>query len=208
MLQTNAKILQGDSGGALANNAGQVIGMITAANTGSSRGAGAGSNSGGGTLGFAIPINSALSIARQIAAGKASATIYIGVPGFLGVEVATSDSESPTQEAADEIKAAGTRGGSPACQTGNAQPVVPRKIAPIAAGALIVGVLCDTAADVAGMVPGDVITAVNGQPITTPGSLTTTTTKYHPNDVVSVLWVSQDGIEHTTRMQLGQGPAR
>ena len=34
MLQTNAKIEQGDSGGALANNAGQVIGMITAANTG------------------------------------------------------------------------------------------------------------------------------------------------------------------------------
>ena len=33
MLQTNARIQQGDSGGALANNAGQVIGMITAANT-------------------------------------------------------------------------------------------------------------------------------------------------------------------------------
>src|SRR6516164_4509545 len=47
MLQTNARIEQGDSGGALANNAGQVIGMITAANTGNS----------GGTLGFAIPIN-------------------------------------------------------------------------------------------------------------------------------------------------------
>jgi S1-C subfamily serine protease len=204
MLQTNAKIQQGDSGGALANNAGQVIGMITAANTGGSRGPG----SGGGTLGFAIPINSALVIARQIASGKPSATVYIGVPGFLGVEVATSDSQSPQQEAADEIKAAGARGGSAACQTGNAQPVVPRKIAPVAAGALIVGVICDSAADAAGMVPGDVITAVNGQPITTPGSLTSTTTKYHPNDVVSVLWVSQDGIEHTTRMQLGQGPAR
>jgi S1-C subfamily serine protease len=204
MLQTNAKIQQGDSGGALANNAGQVIGMITAANTGGSRGPG----SGGGTLGFAIPINSALVIARQIASGKPSATVYIGVPGFLGVEVATSDSQSPQQEAADEIKAAGARGGSAACQTGNTQPVVPRKIAPVAAGALIVGVICDSAADAAGMVPGDVITAVNGQPITTPGSLTSTTTKYHPNDVVSVLWVSQDGIEHTTRMQLGQGPAR
>jgi S1-C subfamily serine protease len=204
MLQTNAKILQGDSGGALANNAGQVIGMITAANTGGSHGPG----TNGGTLGFAIPINSALSIARQIAAGQPSATIYIGVPGFLGVEVATSDSESPAQQAADEIKAGGTRGGSSACQTGNTQAVVPQKVAPIAAGALIVGVLCDTAADAATMVPGDVITAVNGQVITTPGSLTTITTKYHPNDVVSVLWVSLDGAEHSTRMQLGQGPAR
>jgi S1-C subfamily serine protease len=58
------------------------------------------------------------------------------------------------------------------------------------------------------MVPGDVITAVNGQPVTTPGSLTTITGKYHPNEVVSVLWVSLDGIEHTTKMRLGEGPAR
>ena len=81
-------------------------------------------------------------------------------------------------------------------------------VAPIAAGALIVGVVCNSAAQSALMVPGDVITAVNGQPVTTPGSLTTITGKYHPNDVVSVLWVSQNGIEHTTKMQLGEGPAR
>jgi S1-C subfamily serine protease len=81
-------------------------------------------------------------------------------------------------------------------------------VAPAAAGALIVNVICDSAAAAAGMVPGDVITAVNGQPVTTPSSLTGTTTKYHPNDIVSVQWVSLDGIERTTRMQLGQGPAR
>ena len=46
------------------------------------------------------------------------------------------------------------------------------------------------------------------RPITTPSSLTGTTAKYHPNDIVSVQWVSLDGIERTTRMQLGQGPAR
>jgi S1-C subfamily serine protease len=58
------------------------------------------------------------------------------------------------------------------------------------------------------MVPGDVITSVNGQPVTTPGSLTTITGKYHPGDVVSVQWVSQNGIERTTKMRLGEGPAR
>jgi S1-C subfamily serine protease len=208
MLQTDAKIQQGDSGGALANNAGQVIGMITAANTGNSHGAGAGSGSGGGTLGFAIPINSALAVARQIAAGQPSATVYIGVPGFLGVEVATSDSDSPQQQAADEGQPSGQGGGGSSCLTNNEQASIPRKVAPIAAGALIVGVICDSAADAAAMVPGDVITAVNGQPITTPGSLTSTTIKYHPGEIVSVLWVSLDGMEHTTRMQLGQGPAR
>jgi len=85
---------------------------------------------------------------------------------------------------------------------------VPVHVAPIAAGALIVGVVCDSAAQSAGMVPGDVITSVNGQPVTTPASLTTITGKYHPGDVVSVLWVSRDGIEHTTKMRLGEGPAR
>ena len=101
MLQTNARIQEGDSGGALANNAGQVIGMITAANTGTSGQYGPS----GGTLGFAIPVNSALAIARQIASGRPSATVYIGVPGFLGVEVATSDSSNPQQQAADQAQA-------------------------------------------------------------------------------------------------------
>ena len=58
------------------------------------------------------------------------------------------------------------------------------------------------------MVPGDVITAVNNQPITTPGSLTSITTQYHPNEIVKVQWVSQDGMQHVRRLQLGQGPAR
>jgi S1-C subfamily serine protease len=58
------------------------------------------------------------------------------------------------------------------------------------------------------MVPGDVITSVNGQPVTTPGSLTAITGKYHPGAVVSVQWVSQNGIERTTKMRLGEGPAR
>jgi S1-C subfamily serine protease len=206
MLQTNAPIKQGDSGGALANNAGQVIGMITAANTSPSSQNG----SSGGTLGFAIPINSALTIARQIASGQQSATVYIGLPGFLGVEVAMSSSPDPQQQAADEAQGGGraASGGGPACQTTN-QPVgIPAHIAPIAAGALILGVLCDTAATSAGMVPGDVITSIAGQPITTPNSLTGITAKYHPNDIVSVIWVSLNGVEHTTRMMLGPGPAR
>jgi S1-C subfamily serine protease len=206
MLQTNARIQQGDSGGALANNAGQVIGMITAANTGTSSQFG----SAGGTLGFAIPINSALAIAKQIASARPSATVYIGLPGFLGVEVATSDSSNPQQQAADEAQSGSGRaaGSASSCQANNQQAGVPARVAPIAAGALIVGVLCDTAATSAGMVPGDVITSVDGQPITTPSSLTSIAAMHHPGVVVSVLWVSRDGVEHTTRMKLGQGPAR
>ena len=136
--------------------------------------------------------------------------MYIGLPGFLGVEVATSASPDPRQQAADEAQGAGGRaaaGSGASCQSTNAPVGVPAKIAPIAAGALVLGVLCDTAATSAGMVPGDVITSVAGQPITTPDSLTGITAKYHPNDIVSVIWVSLNGIEHTTRMMLGAGRA-
>ena len=91
MLQTNADIVSGDSGGPLANSAGQVIGMDTA-NASSSQGSSS-------VLGYAIPINTALAVARQIAAGQASATVQIGLPGFLGVLVPQSGSASPQQQA-------------------------------------------------------------------------------------------------------------
>jgi S1-C subfamily serine protease len=207
MLQTDAPIQQGDSGGALANNAGQVIGMITAANTSTSSQIG----SSGGTLGFAIPINSALAIARQIASGQPSATVYIGLPGFLGVEVATSSSPDPQQQAADEAQGGNGRpaaGGSSSCEITNQQAGVPAHIAPVSSGALVLGVLCGTPASAQGLGPGDVILSVEGQAITTPSSLTSITALYHPGGVVSVVWESVGGTRHTSSMVLGSGPAR
>jgi S1-C subfamily serine protease len=208
MLQTNAQIQQGDSGGALANNAGQVIGMITAANTGSG-------GQPGGTMGFAIPIDSALNIARQIASGKPTATVFIGLPGFLGVEVSQSPSTDPAQQARDAQQGSsqgggrtgGLRGGA-ACVIGSQQPGVPRTIAPAGTGALILGILCGTAAQARGLAPGDVIVSVDGQAVTTPGSLTTITAEYHPAEVVSVTWEDTHGARHTARIKLGTGPAR
>src|SRR6266851_481007 len=68
MLQTNAGIVSGDSGGPLVNAAGRVIGMDTAGNDVSF-------TQQQSAAGFAIPINTALSVARQIAARHASPTI-------------------------------------------------------------------------------------------------------------------------------------
>jgi S1-C subfamily serine protease len=209
MLQTNAQIEQGDSGGALANSAGQVIGMVTAANTSGQFGQSE------GTIGFAIPINSALAMARQIASGQASSSVYIGVPGFLGVEVAQSSSPNPQQQAADEQQS-GNGHGAPrfggrdggGCVSGGQEPATPSAIAPASTGALIVGVLCGTAADDQGLAAGDVITAVNGQAVTTAGSLTDITARYHPGDVVSVSWEDTSGARHMTSITLGSGPAR
>jgi len=85
MIETNAPIQPGDSGGPLVNTKGQVIGMDTAASS-SNRRSGFGSSS-SATSSFAIPINKAVSIANQIESGKGSATVHIGLTGFLGVGV-------------------------------------------------------------------------------------------------------------------------
>ncbi len=204
MLQTNAEIQQGDSGGALANNAGQVIGMITAANNSSGQ---------PGTIGFAIPIDSALAIARHIAAGQGSSTVYIGTPGFLGVVVAQSNSSDPRQQAFDAQQSERGRGGparvnGQACLGADQQSGVPAGIAPVRAGVLILAVLCGTAAPADGLAPGDVITSIDGQAVTTPGSLTGITAKYHPGTVVTVGWEGVNGARHTTSVTLGTGPAR
>ena len=89
MIQTNADIVPGDSGGPLASPAG-VIGMDTAGNNVSY-------DQQASATGFAIPINTALSVARQIAAGHASSTIAIGYPPFMGIFVAAGSSSSPRQ---------------------------------------------------------------------------------------------------------------
>jgi S1-C subfamily serine protease len=205
MLQTNAQIEQGDSGGALANSAGQVIGMVTAANTGPG-------GQQAGTAGFAIPINSALSIASQIAQGRASSTVYIGLPGFLGVEVAQSNSPNPRQQAAAAQQAARGLGGqgepAAACVSAGQLPGPPASIAPARSGALVLGVVCGTAADTGGLGPGDVITSVDGQAVSTPGSLNAIASRYHPGDMVSVGWQGTNRARHVTRLLLGYGPAR
>lgn len=76
LIQTDAPIQAGDSGGPLYNASNQVIGIDTAAST---RGV---------SEGYAIPIGTALSVAKQIESGVSSSTITQGYPGFLGVELA------------------------------------------------------------------------------------------------------------------------
>jgi S1-C subfamily serine protease len=85
LIETSASLEPGDSGGPLMNAAGKVIGMDTAASVGSSgfRQVSAGD-------GYAIPIDKAITIAKQITSGKATPTIHVGATAFLGLELAPS----------------------------------------------------------------------------------------------------------------------
>ena len=150
MLQTSAKIQPGDSGGPLADSAGVVIGVDTAAGTG------------GAEAGYAIPINTAMSAERQIVSGRPAPGIVLGVGGFLGVIVPSTTTASPRAQAAEE-RSLGTDPVGSASQIGclptEAGAGVPVSVAPVDSGALVDGVLCGTAADAAGLAAGDVISA-------------------------------------------------
>jgi S1-C subfamily serine protease len=80
LIQTDAPINPGNSGGPLVDAAGEVIGMNTAAATGTS-------SQTATDIGFAIPIDAAASIAHSIEAGRASSAILLGERGLIGVEV-------------------------------------------------------------------------------------------------------------------------
>ncbi|WP_245717969.1 S1C family serine protease [Nocardia miyunensis] len=88
LIQVAANIQPGDSGGPLINSAGQVVGVDTAASQDFRFGT---VSAQGGGQGFAIPINKALSIAKQIQAGKSSNTVHIGQSAFLGVTVSDAN---------------------------------------------------------------------------------------------------------------------
>ena len=90
MIESDAEISPGDSGGALANTAGQVIGIITAGEATSFR-------TSTSSVAYAIPSSTAAQVANQILAGRAGGGVLIGPVGHLGVGVETLDPETAAQ---------------------------------------------------------------------------------------------------------------
>jgi S1-C subfamily serine protease len=161
LIRTNAALQPGDSGGPLLNSAGRVVGMDTAAS--------AGFEFQSASEAFAIPINYAINLAKQIEAGRASATVHIGSTPMLGVSVSFATSES-----------------------------VP--------GALVAGVVAGSPADQAGIVIGDTITTLDGQPIVSYDVLSTLLLRHNAGDTVTVGWVDQNGAAQTANVQTAAGP--
>jgi S1-C subfamily serine protease len=119
MIETDADVQAGDSGGPLVNMSGQIVGIDTAgSSTFQFQFAGSQNGNASGTDGFAIPINEAVSIAKQIESAQPSSSIHIGATAFLGVEVASTSAYNGSQSDVPGAAVVGVVSGSPAATAG------------------------------------------------------------------------------------------
>jgi S1-C subfamily serine protease len=77
LIQLNSDVVSGDSGGPLFDKSGKVIGIVTAASSGSAV-----------VRGYAINIAQVLKVANAIEDGSTSSEIVLGYPAFVGINIA------------------------------------------------------------------------------------------------------------------------
>jgi S1-C subfamily serine protease len=191
LIETNADIQPGDSGGSLVDTSGDVLGIDTAASAGFSFQS---SGQSSGNQGYAIPINEAITIAKEIEAGTSSSTVHIGATAFLGVEVAQSTCGGNTGGGSGFGFGGGGFGGNSGSGSSSSS------------GALICSVITSSPAQESGLAEGDTITSLSGQSVTSPGALTNLLEPFHPGDKVTIGWTDTSGNTHTASVQLSSGP--
>jgi Do/DeqQ family serine protease len=158
-IQTDASINPGNSGGALVNLQGELIGINTAI---------VGPNGSNVGIGFAVPINMANHVVKQI--------IQYGniQRGQIGIQI---QNITPDLARAFNIKQQ--------------------------QGAVISGVVPGSPADKAGLKKGDVVIAMNGQPIDTSTRLSNSIALMRVGDKVD-LHISRDGQEKTIKTRIAK----
>jgi S1-C subfamily serine protease len=179
VLQTDAAINPGNSGGPLIDADGRVIGVNSQIATGSG-------GSGSVGIGFAVPINTAKSVAEQIIDGGSVKHAYLGIEGAD----LTSDLAKVLNLDVDQgVLVQKVTPDGPAAQAG------------LEAGNATVAI--EGAQVKAG---GDVITAIDGKPITGMEDLISVVNAKQPGDTVT-LTVLRDGSSNDIDVKLADRPA-
>ena len=162
LIQTDAAINPGNSGGALVNDEGKLVGICTLYSS---------STESSASVGFAIPGNYAVKIAKEIISGETVTHPYIGLT----------------------------------MTTVNSQTAYQNNLS-VSQGALVVSVTDGSPAADAGIQKGDVITAVDGEEITSADGMILNVRSHEIGDKVKVTFV-RDGKEQTVEVTLGSDEA-
>ena len=190
MIKVQADIVSGDSGGALLDDQGEVVGMNTAASSGAPV-----------VTGFAIPIETALTTAESIIDGQQTSTNTIGYPAFLGIGVQQDSQSTQSGQGSQSIQPGDGNSNSQSGQSGQSGSTSQT------AGAVVAGVYEDTPAAEAGLTAGDTITQIGSTQITDGTALSSAIAEHKPGDTVSMSWTDADGQSHTAEVTLTEGPA-
>lgn len=180
VIQTDAPINSGNSGGPLLNDRGEVIGVNSQILTG---GGGAEGNVG---IGFAVPVNTVRNVATQILeTGKVE-------HAYLGVQIQTISEElvdSVQLAASSGVLVANVTDGSPADEAG------------LMGGERDVIVNGDNY-----VVGGDIVTRVDGESVTDSQELVDIVASKLPGDSLTLEIVRDDGTTETLTVELGRRP--
>jgi S1-C subfamily serine protease len=176
LIELDGSLQPGDSGGPLVDTSGHVIGMDTAASSNFSFQSSSGQ-------GFAIPIDTALGIARKIVAGQGSDTIHIGATALIGIDIVGYESQL------EQVCGVSV----------NANPN--------AQAAFVAGVVNGGPAAAAGLTQCSRITSFDGHAVGSPSGLVAVKDRFHPGDRVKIGWVDPSGVAHSATITLTTGPA-
>ena len=175
MIQTDAAINSGNSGGGMFNTAGQLVGIPTLKYSGTRYS----SNASIESIGMCIPINEAKDVIEAALSGKGNAA-----------------QEGKT--AADKETASGDLSGKP--RMGVTVSTVKDTNGKLPRGAYIVSVDEGSPADAAGLKAGDIMVEVNGQVITTVSEEIEIISKLKEGDQVSVKVFRPDEVSEDGRI--------
>ena len=192
LIQTDAAINFGNSGGPLVNAAGEVIGVNTAIPGGLVDG-----------IGYAISIDHARPIIDQLLEGVVQAKAYLGVrvtsvEDFIAANEVPEAPDGPDGNLGDSRPETVEPGPDPDDGTGSVE--VPPEVT---YGALVVGVDPGQAAGRAGIEPGDVIVEFEGAEIRTSQELVVEILARLPGDRVEMKVIGLDGAVRTVELELG-----
>lgn len=159
MIEVAAPVVSGQSGGALVDRSGAVVGVVTAAS-------GDRAKAEGRARGYAVPIDRALTVIHQIRTGIPTDTVHVGPTATLGVLI--SDAE-PT-------------------------------------GARVDVAIYGLPAFTAGVLSGEVVVGLDGNPVDSARSLKAVLNVRKPDDVVHLDLLEPDGSHRRVAVTLASGP--